>query len=96
MTDYGVTLDALLSRTEQVRGDLDGRAAVEADDGHRIAMRIDGVATPRPNEPMIDLIANVGLTTASRKYAWVNTRQMWGVAVVNLVTAKIHIDSFMP
>ena len=104
VTDYGVTLDALLTGKEKVplqgarvdvafegdikgritgrvrrgveylqlradgRIDLDGRATVETDDGHRIAMRIEGVATPRANEPILDLIANVRLTTAAPKY----------------------------
>ena len=112
VTDYGVTLDALLSGKEKVplqgaridvafegdikgritgkvlrgveylqlradgRTDLDGRATVETEDGHRIAMRIEGSATPRANEPMMDLIANVRLTTAAPKYDWVNTRQI--------------------
>ncbi|HEY2234242.1 MAG TPA: DUF3237 family protein [Candidatus Angelobacter sp.] len=131
MTDYGVTLDALLSGKESVplqgaridvafdgdikgritgkvrsgveylqlradgRTDLDGRATIETDDGHRIAMRIEGVATPRANEPMMDLIANVRLTTTTPKYAWVNTKQIWGLATVNLATAKIHVESFL-
>jgi hypothetical protein len=77
------------------RTDLDGRATIETEDGHRIAMRIEGVATPRANEPMMDLIANVRLTTAAPKYDWVNTRQIWGLATVNLAMAKIHVESFM-
>ena len=77
------------------RTDLDGRATIETDDGHRIAMRIEGVTTPRANEPMMDLIANVRLTTATPKYAWVNTKQIWGLATVNLATAKIHVKSFL-
>jgi hypothetical protein len=77
------------------RIDLDGRATVETEDGHRIAMHIEGVATPRANEPMMDLVANVRLTTAAQKYDWVNTRQIWGLATVNLATAKIHVESFL-
>jgi hypothetical protein len=131
VTDYGVTLDALLSGTEKVplqgaridvafegnirgritgkvnrgveylqlradgRTDLDGRATIETEDGDRIAMRIEGIATPRANEPMMDLIANVRLTTAAPKYSWVNTKQIWGLATVNLARAKIHVESFM-
>ncbi|MGF6431226.1 DUF3237 family protein [Bradyrhizobium elkanii] len=93
MTDYGVTLNALLGGKEKVplqgaridvafegeikgritgkvrsgveylhlradgRTDLDGRATVETEDGHRIAMHIEGVAMPRSNEPMMDLVA---------------------------------------
>jgi Protein of unknown function (DUF3237) len=77
------------------RTDLDGRATVETEDGHRIAMRIEGVAMPRAHEPMPDLVANVRLTTAAPKYDWGNTRQIWGPATVNLATAKIHIESFV-
>jgi hypothetical protein len=130
VTDYGVTLDAVLSGKEKVplgarfdvafegeikgritgkvsrgveylqlradgRTDPDGRATVETEDGHRIAMRIEGVATPRANEPMLDLVANVRLTTAAPKYDWVNTRQIWGLATVNLATAKIHAESLV-
>ena len=131
VTDYGVTLDALLNGREKVpmqgarvdvafegdikgritgkvrsgveylqlradgRIDLDGRATVETEDGHRIAIRIEGVATLRANEPMLDLAANVRLTTAAQKYDWVNTRQIWGLATINLATGKIHVESFM-
>ena len=131
VTDYGVTLDALLSGKEKVplqgaridvafegdikgritgkvrrgaeyllvradrRTDLDGRATIETEDGHRIAMHIEGVATPRANEPMMDLVENVRLTTAAPKYDWVNTRQIWALATVNLAMAKIHVESFM-
>ena len=77
------------------RTDLDGRATIDTDDGYRIAMRIEGVATPRVNEPMMDLIANVRLATAAPKYDWVNTRQIWGLATVDLAMAKIHVESFM-
>jgi len=54
-----------------------------------------GVATLRANEPMMDLAANVRLTTAAQKYDWVNTRQIWGLATINLATGKIHLESFM-
>jgi hypothetical protein len=44
-------------------------------------------------------VANVRLTTAapigSTRGNWVNTRKMWGLAIVNLATAKIHVESFV-
>jgi hypothetical protein len=130
VTDYGVTLEAILSGKSpippqgaridvafeghatgrlagrvsgvdylQIRADgrmnLDIRAVVEADDGQRIALAADGVATPRGGDPIADLYENVALTTAAEKYSWVNARQIWGVGTVNLAEGKIHIEGFM-
>jgi hypothetical protein len=75
------------------RMDLDIRATIETNDGCRIALSADGVATPRADEPVADLIENVTLTTAAESYAWVNARQVWAVGTVNLATGKIHLDA---
>jgi hypothetical protein len=77
------------------RVDLDIRAIIETEDGHRIALSADGVAVPRAAEPIADLSENVSLTTAAGNYAWVNTRQVWGIGTVNFATGKVHIDAFM-
>jgi len=77
------------------RIDLDIRATVETKDGQRIALSADGVGVPRAAEPIADLRENVSLTTAAEDYAWVNTRQVWGVGTVNFAVAKIHIDAYM-
>lgn len=130
MTDYGISLQAILSGQEKmppqgvridvafdghargrlagrVRGvdylrmradgriDLDIRAVIETETGHRIALSADGVAVPRAAEPIADLQENVSLTTAAEEYAWVNTRQVWGVGTVNLALGKIHIDGYL-
>lgn len=130
VTDYGITLEAILSGQSQVppqgaridvafdgratgriagrvrgvdhlrvradgRIDLDIRATIETDDGHRIALSADGVAVPRATEPMADLSENVSLNTAAEEYAWVRTRQIWGVGTVDLAAGKVHIDGFM-
>ena len=100
VTDYGVTMDAILSGKEKVplqgprfdvafegrakgrlagkvrgvdyllmradgRADLDVRGTIETDDGHRIALHIEGIASPRANEPIVDLFENLRLTTAA-------------------------------
>lgn len=75
--------------------DLDIRATVETEDGHRIALSADGVGLPRTGEPIADLYENIRLTTAVESYAWINTRQFWGVGAVNFATGKIHIDAYM-
>jgi len=130
VTDYGVSLEAILTGKEKVppqgaridvafegrakgrlagrvrgvdylrmradgRVDLDIRAVVETDDGCRIALSADGVAVPRAAEPIADLLENVILSTAATDYAWVNTRQVWGVGTVNFSAGKIHIDAYL-
>lgn len=83
----------------QIRADgrisLDIRATIETADGQRIALRADGVGSPRAAEPVADLCENVSLVTASKDHAWVNTKQIWGVGTVNFATGKIHIDAYM-
>jgi hypothetical protein len=130
VTDYGVTLEAILSGQVEVppqrvrfdiafeghavgrlagrvrgvdyvrmradgRIDLDIRASLETAAGRGIAMSADGVAMPRASEPIADLCENVILFTATEDYAWVNTRQVWGVGTVDFAAGKIHIDAYM-
>ncbi|HYA16226.1 MAG TPA: DUF3237 family protein [Bryobacteraceae bacterium] len=130
MTDYGVTLEAILSGKAKippqgtrfdaafvgratgrlsghVRGvdyirmradgriELDIRATIETEDGHRIALAADGVGVPRAGEPVADIFENVTLTTASEAYAWVNARQIWAPGTVNLAAGKVHVDAYM-
>jgi hypothetical protein len=129
-TDYGVSLEAILSGKEQVppqgtridirfegratgrlagrvrgvdyvrfradgRVDLDIRAAIETEDGARIALSASGVAVPRADEPVGDLWENVMLTTAAKEYAWVNARQVWAFGTVKFAVGKVHIDGYM-
>ena len=130
VTDYGVSLQAILTGKEKVppqgaridvafegrakgrltgrvrgvdylrmradgRVDLDIRATIETDDGHRIALSASGVGVPRAAEPIADLFENICLTTAATEYGWVNARQVWGPGTVNFATGKIHIDAYM-
>ncbi len=130
VTDYGVSMDAILSGQEAIplhgarfdlavagryEGRLAGRAhgvdylrvradgrieldlhvIIETEDGHRIALSGDGQAAPRPGEPVLDIFANVRLSTASKDYAWVNERQIWGVGTASLTTGKVRADGFM-
>ncbi|MCB8932905.1 MAG: DUF3237 family protein [Chthonomonadaceae bacterium] len=77
------------------RIDLDIRGVIVTEDGHRIALAADGVAVPRADAPIADLFENVSLTTAAEGYAWVNSRQIWGVGTVNFAEGKVHIDGYM-
>jgi hypothetical protein len=77
------------------RIDLDIRATIETAAGHRIALSADGVAMPRATEPIADLLENVTLSTAVAEYAWVNTRQVWGVGTVDFAAGRIRIEAYM-
>lgn len=77
------------------RMDLDIRATIETDSGHRIALSADGVAVARVGQPLVDLWENITLTTAIEQYGWVNGRQIWGLGIVDLAAGTIHVDAFM-
>jgi hypothetical protein len=87
-------VDYLQMRADS-RMELDIRATIETDDGHRIALSAAGVAVAHPGEPMAELFENVRLTTAAANYAWVNSRQIWAPGTVNMATGKVHIDAYM-
>ena len=86
-------VDYLVMRADG-RTDLNVHATLATEDGQRIA-RISARASPRQNEPIIDLHENIQLITASEKYGWVNSRQVWGVGIVNVATGKAHIEAYM-
>ena len=77
------------------RIELDLHVIIETEDGHRIALSGGGQAAPRPGEPVLDIFANVRLSTASKDYAWVNERQIWGVGTASLTTKKVLAEGFM-
>jgi len=77
------------------RMDLDLHVAIETDDGHRISLSADGQAAPRDGEPLLDIFANIRVSTASREFAWVNARQVWSVGTASLNTGKIHVEAYM-
>jgi hypothetical protein len=37
---------------------------------------------------MLDIFANMRLSTAAKEYAWVNARQIWSVGTASLATGK--------
>jgi hypothetical protein len=87
-------IDYLLIRADS-RVDLNIHAIIETEEGHRIALAANGVCLPHPGEPIADLRENVELITASEDYAWVNTRQIWGVGTVDFASGKIHVEAYM-
>lgn len=74
------------------RSELNIRGIIETDDGHRISLFADGVATPRA-DGTTELFENVKLTTAAPDYDWVNACQIW--AVGTSANGKIHVAAYM-
>jgi hypothetical protein len=77
------------------RIDVDLHLTIETDDGHRIALSGDGQAAPRNGEPILDIFANIRLSTASKEYAWVNARQIWSLGSASFTTRKIRAEAYM-
>jgi Protein of unknown function (DUF3237) len=77
------------------RIELDLHVVFETEDGQRIALSGDGQAAARPGEPVLDIFGNIRLCTASKDYAWVNERQIWGVGTASLATGKVRVEGFM-
>ena len=76
------------------RFDLNIHATIETPDGQRISLRADGVATPRPDSPMVDIKENVELQTASDDYAWVNNKQIWAPGTVDLANGRVEVKAY--
>jgi hypothetical protein len=43
---------------------------------------------------VLDIFANIRLSTASKEYAWVNERQIWAIGTVSLATGKLHAEAY--
>jgi len=90
-----VGVDYLTVRADG-RVDLDIQADITTDDGEKIALAAGGVAIPKPGSPVAALRENVRLTTASERYSWVNTVQIWAVGSVDLSAGDINIKAYLP
>jgi hypothetical protein len=44
---------------------------------------------------MLDIFANIRLSTATKEYAWVNARQIWAVGTSSLATGKMQVEAYM-
>jgi hypothetical protein len=77
------------------RRELELRATIETDDGSRIALSAEGVASPRDGTPIVDLAVKIDLLTAAAAYTWVNAKLAWGSGHADLSTNKIHLEVYL-
>lgn len=82
----------------QVRADgrfqLHIHGEITTEDGEKIALFADGVASPREGSPIVDLRENVTLSTSSKAYSWVNNLQIWGVGTADLAEQVVNIKGY--
>lgn len=76
------------------RAQLHIHAQITTDDGKRIALAADGVATVEPGCPTGQLRENVTLTTSEPDYDWVNSIQIWATGSVDFGAGQIHVSAY--
>jgi hypothetical protein len=77
------------------RFQLDIRAEITTEEGHKISLRADGVCLPQENSPISELRENVTLFTSSDEYRWVNPLQIWGTGTVDLAEQVVHVKGYI-
>ena len=97
----GPKLEGTIKGVDYLNIRADGRVVlhihgeITTNDGQKIALFADGVATPEEGSPVVQIRVNYTLTTSSPAYAWVNSLQAWGIGTVDTaqgqVNAKVYI-----
>jgi hypothetical protein len=77
------------------RIDLDLRATIETDDGHRIALSADGVSVLHEGETILDLLEKRAYHHGGSDLCVGERTPSLGCGDHELATAKIHIEGFM-
>jgi hypothetical protein len=70
-------------------------AEITTDDGKKIALYADGVASFDHGPPRGDLSENVTLTTAEPDYAWVNSLRISARGTVDLDQGEAHVMGYV-
>ena len=76
------------------RAELHIHAAITTEDGKKIALFADGVASFPAGPPVGDLRENVTMTTSEPGYEWVNALQIWAVGTCDVSTGQVHIAGY--
>jgi hypothetical protein len=81
----------------EVRGDgkfmLNIHARIITDDGEIIAVKENGISTPA-GSGNARLNLNMELLTESSKYSWLNSRQIWVVGEVDMLSGQVVAAGF--
>jgi len=75
------------------RADLHIHAEITIDDGRKIALFAEGVATPDHGSPVFQLRENVKLTSNHAELLWVNLIQIWASGMVDVSNGQVRVKA---
>jgi hypothetical protein len=96
----GPRLNGTVKGTDYICFRADGKAQlhihaeITTEDGKRIALFADGVATGQRGSPVFGLRESVTLTSSEPDFIWVNSLQIWGVGTVDVSTGQVHVQGY--
>jgi Protein of unknown function (DUF3237) len=76
------------------RAELHIHAEITTDDGKKIALSADGVASFPDGLPIGELRENVTMTTADPGYEWVNPLQIWAMGTCDVSAGDVEIAGY--
>ena len=96
----GPRLRGAVKGVDHIKVRPDGRAGlhihgeITTDDGKKIALFADGVATFPDGLPIAELRETVALTTADPDYEWVNALQIWAMGTCDVTSGEVGIAGY--
>ena len=97
---HGPKVNGRIAGVDYVHVRADGRAQlhihaeITTDEGEKIALFAEGVATPEPGSGLMHLRESVTLTTSSPSYAWVNHLQVWAQGIVDSTKGEVNVKGY--
>jgi hypothetical protein len=76
------------------RAELHIHAEITTEDGKKISLTADGVATPERGSPVCQLRENVSLLTHHPEFVWVNAIQLWASGTVDVSSGHVHVKAY--
>jgi Protein of unknown function (DUF3237) len=99
-TANGPKLKGAVKDVDYMNVRADGRlqlhfhAEITTEDGQKIALFADGVATPTQGSPVAQLRLNVTLTTSAAEYSWVNPIQFWAPGTLDFAKGEARFKAY--
>ena len=82
----------------QMRGDgrteLHIHAEITTEEGEKISLFADGIATPEEGTGILQIRENVTLSTSSPAYSWVNQLPIWGQGTVDPAKGEVNVKGY--